>query len=90
MAYFKLPKDWTEDDCNRAIDKLIESGMKQLDTENFEHSAKSFLQLVRIIRSIPELRRKTIKKEKLIHQQQKQLKRQGIVREEYIKEMLEK
>lgn len=90
MSYFKLPKNWTENDCNKAIDNLLNSGMKQLGYEDYEKSSKSFLKIAQIIRSLPELRRRKLLEEKRIHDEQRLMKQRGITREEYLKEMLEK
>ena len=39
MSYFKIPKEWTETDCQTSITKLLTEGQKRFDKEDYEKSS---------------------------------------------------
>jgi hypothetical protein len=79
MAYFKVPKNWSEDDCIDAVMKLLSEGQDKLKKEKYEKSSYCFIQIAQIIRSIPELKRKKIINEILLRKQLRNDKKNGNV-----------
>jgi hypothetical protein len=89
MAYHKVPRNWTETDCNDAIEKTLTEALRRLGKEKHEQSAQCFVEIARIVRSIPEVRRRVVLQEHLERKKQKALKAAGIMREEVAKEVIE-
>lgn len=89
MAYNKVPKNWTEQDCNEAIEELLTEGIRRLGKEKHDQSSQCFVKIARIIRSIPEVKRRTELQEKVDRRMQRELKKAGIMTEEVAQEMID-
>jgi hypothetical protein len=78
MAYLKVPKRITVEQCEVAIEELLTEGVAYLGKEKFEKSAACFLKIAQIVRSIPELRRRKLVDDLLRKKQLRELKKRGL------------
>lgn len=60
MKRIKLPADWTEDTCNQYLKKIIDQGMKEVESHKYDDAAKYFINAARLVREIPAIKRKEV------------------------------
>ena len=89
MAYNKVPKDWCEKDCNDAIERLLVEALRRYGKEKFDQSSQCFVEIARIIRSVPDVRKKQNIKAKLDRRLQREYKKNGIMPEEIANDIID-
>jgi len=89
MAYNKVPKNWTENDCDDAIEKLLTEGLRKLGKDKYDQSSQCFVKIARIIRSIPEVKRRKDVQEYVDKKLKREFKKAGIMNEDVAKEIIE-
>ena len=88
MPYNKVPKDWSEQDCTEAVEKLLVEALRRYGKEKFEQSSQCFVEIARIIRSVPDVRKTQMKKIISERKLQREFKKKGVMPEEIANDII--